>query len=209
MARSIGKYENGCVCKRRGGVLHNDKGPAAVCIDGSKYWAKNGEFHREDGPAIIKADGTRVWFNNGDIHRIDGPAIEHADGKEEWFIEGRKVTYFKFLAIVFSKYGINQFYSLLDNNSEEKLFWSNPKINIDSEGTILFLIENQPHRAEGPAIIRVDGSLAWFRYGKLHREDGPAVVRANGKTEWWCYGYEATAEDIEMLRMLKSKELIS
>lgn len=122
MARSIGKYKDGWVYKLRGGLLHNEKGPAAFCIDGEKYWAKNGVLHRDDGPAIIKADGTSVWINNGDIHRIDGPAIEHADGEKEWFIDGNKVTYFKFLAILFSKYGINQLHSLLDKSDEEICF---------------------------------------------------------------------------------------
>ena len=46
----------------------------------------------------------------------------------------------------------------------------------------------QLHREEGPAVVRVDGTLAWFQKGKRHRTDGPAVEYARGKKEWWQNG---------------------
>ena len=33
----------------------------------------------------------------------------------------------------------------------------------------------RPHRLEGPAIERTDGSKDWLVYGVRHREDGPAT----------------------------------
>ena len=47
---------------------------------------------------------------------------------------------------------------------------------------------NQLHCDEGPAIVRMDGSLAWHQNGKLHRTDGPAIEYASGKKEWWQNG---------------------
>ena len=44
---------------------------------------------------------------------------------------------------------------------------------------------NQLHCDEGPAIVRVDGTLAWYQNGKLHRTDGPAIEYASGTKEWW------------------------
>ena len=76
---------------------------------------------------------------------------------------------------------------------------------------------NQLHCDEGPAIVHVDGTLAWHQNGKLHRTDGPAieyasgtkewrqndqlhrtdgpaVVHANGIKEWWLYGVRYTEQ---------------
>ena len=38
----------------------------------------------------------------------------------------------------------------------------------------------QLHCDEGPAIVRVDGTLAWYQNGKRHRTDGPAIEYASG-----------------------------
>ena len=48
---------------------------------------------------------------------------------------------------------------------------------------------NQLHCDEGPAIVRVDGTLAWWQNGLLHRKDGPAIEYANGGKEWWHQGF--------------------
>ena len=40
--------------------------------------------------------------------------------------------------------------------------------------------KDQLHREDGPAIVRMDGSMAWYRNDLRHREVGPAVVDANG-----------------------------
>ena len=46
----------------------------------------------------------------------------------------------------------------------------------------------QLHREDGPAIVRKDGSMAWYRNDLRHREDGPAIVLANGNKEWYLNG---------------------
>ena len=45
------------------------------------------------------------------------------------------------------------------------------------------------HCEDGPAIVRVDGTLAWWQNGVLHRKDGPAIDYASGKKEWWHQGF--------------------
>lgn len=44
--------------------------------------------------------------------------------------------------------------------------------------------QGQLHRINGPALIRMDGHMVWYRNGKWHNEFGPAVIWADG-TEWW------------------------
>lgn len=49
------------------------------------------------------------------------------------------------------------------------------------------------HNETGPAVIRRDGSKAWYINGLQHREGGPAVEYDNGDKHWWYkggyYGY--------------------
>ncbi len=52
----------------------------------------------------------------------------------------------------------------------------------------LHRLDGQPHRVDGPAYIRADGTQEWWVEGKRHRLDGPAVVRADGTQEWWVEG---------------------
>jgi len=49
-----------------------------------------------------------------------------------------------------------------------------------------YLVDNKPHREDGPAVIFHDGTLYWCKHGKVHRdyEDGPAVIYADGSREW-------------------------
>jgi hypothetical protein len=44
------------------------------------------------------------------------------------------------------------------------------------------------HRKNGPAIIWINGTKAWFLNDKRHREDGPAVEYANGNKSWYVEG---------------------
>lgn len=67
------------------------------------------------------------------------------------------------------------------------------RTNID-DGWAWCLPSGDPHRIDGPAVERDDGTLEWWRDGDLHREDGPAIVTPNrpgfgsGSQEWIVNG---------------------
>lgn len=52
------------------------------------------------------------------------------------------------------------------------------------------LVTNLPcyHREDGPAVIKRDGYLAWWRFGKRHRFDGPAIVDGGYSKKWFLFG---------------------
>jgi len=58
---------------------------------------------------------------------------------------------------------------------------------IDSNGTVLWYLNYQRHREDGPAVERADGSCVWYLNGRLHREDGPAVEYADGSCLWYVH----------------------
>lgn len=45
----------------------------------------DGKMHRDDGPAAIYVNGDKYWFQNGKRHRLDGPAIEWQSGAKQWY----------------------------------------------------------------------------------------------------------------------------
>ncbi len=79
---------------------------------------------------------------------------------------------------------------------------------IDIEGNIMWKdIDGKFHREDGPAIIKTDGSYAWFFHGVIHRNGGPAIesILPNNlselytknnikhqtkKTEWFNQGFK-------------------
>ena len=77
---------------------------------------------------------------------------------------------------------------------------SSDGLKIDADGTRYWYRANQLHRengelhrADGPAIVRTDGSQEWWQRGRLHRDDGPAIVLADGTMEWWRDGNKILA----------------
>ncbi len=48
--------------------------------------------------------------------------------------------------------------------------------------------DGMPHKDDGPAVLRVDGTQKWYRHGFRHREDGPAVVEPDGTQRWYQHG---------------------
>lgn len=69
------------------------------------------------------------------------------------------------------------------------------------DGSIVFYVENPKrggfgqrdaleHRESGPALLRSNGDLFFYRYGKLHREpeEGPAVILHDGVQKWFQDG---------------------
>jgi hypothetical protein len=55
-------------------------------------------------------------------------------------------------------------------------------------GDITWELNGEPHRIDGPAIIRKNGNKEWWRFGKLHRDSSPAVELATGSTAWYKDG---------------------
>lgn len=47
---------------------------------------------------------------------------------------------------------------------------------------------NVIHRVDGPAVVFEDGAEVWCKNGLLHRDGGPAITTAQGKSGWWIEG---------------------
>jgi hypothetical protein len=68
------------------------------------------------------------------------------------------------------------------------------KVVLEGSGCTNHLLKNRItfavmlHRADGPAIIREDGTQTWFLKGKMHRADGPAFINPNGAHSWYLNG---------------------
>ena len=73
-------------------ILHREDGPAEECVNGNKFWHRNGKLHREDGPAAEYVNGDKFWHRNGMFHRKDGPAGEYTDGRKIWYLNGVGMT---------------------------------------------------------------------------------------------------------------------
>jgi hypothetical protein len=84
--------DNGTICYRVNGLLHNFDGlPAVITEGGDKYWYFKGIRHRLEGPTIERADGYTEWCTNGSLHRINGPAVSCAmTGSYEWWRHGKR-----------------------------------------------------------------------------------------------------------------------
>ena len=59
---------------------------------------------------------------------------------------------------------------------------------IRKNGSYAWYLNGVLHREDGPAVEHVNGSRAWYLNGKLHREDGPAIIRKNGSYAWYLNG---------------------
>jgi hypothetical protein len=66
---------------------------------------------------------------------------------------------------------------------------------IDSYGNVIFVLNGELHREDGPAVTLPDGTEFWLKEGSLHRTDGPAVIQSNSKKQWWIEGINYTEED--------------
>lgn len=59
-----------------------------------------------------------------------------------------------------------------------------PRISVTADGRKSYLLRDDFHREDGPAIEFANGNKHYYRYGKLHREDGPAVDNVDGYKVW-------------------------
>ena len=56
------------------------------------------------------------------------------------------------------------------------------------DGIKHWLLNDRPHRTDGPAVIEADGYKSWWLNGKCHRTDGPAIEWADGDKHWYLNG---------------------
>ena len=57
-------------------------------------------------------------------------------------------------------------------------------IEVDGQ-SICWFRNDQLHREDGPAVLKISGTREWYLNGKKHRDDGPAVEHVNGTRSWW------------------------
>jgi len=57
-----------------------------------------------------------------------------------------------------------------------------------ADGTKEWWQNGKRHRADGPAVVRVNGDKKWYKNGQRHRTGGPAIEWANGDNEWYKNG---------------------
>ena len=61
-------------------------------------------------------------------------------------------------------------------------------MEVDQWGSTYRNSLGQLHREYGAAVIRVDGTKAWYQNDQPHRTDGPAIEWGNGDKSWWLNG---------------------
>ena len=61
-------------------------------------------------------------------------------------------------------------------------------MEVDSNGTKRWYLNDKLHCKDGPAIEYPDGTKEWWLNGKLHREDGPAREWGDEHKEWYLNG---------------------
>ena len=63
-----------------------------------------------------------------------------------------------------------------------------------ADGSKQWYLNDQLHRADGPAVEWADGTKQWWLNGQRHRADGPAIEWANGTKQWWLNGQRHRAD---------------
>ena len=58
---------------------------------------------------------------------------------------------------------------------------------IREDGEVEYWKNGRKHRINGPAVI-TPYKIEWWQNGQRHRKDGPAIIYSNGMKEWWRYG---------------------
>ena len=84
----------------------------------------------------------------------------------------------------------SKFWLLNDNLHRE----DGPAIEWAS-GSKYWYLNGKRHREDGPAVELASGGKFWLLNGKQHREDGPAVERADGDKAWFLNGEKITEEE--------------
>jgi hypothetical protein len=55
------------------------------------------------------------------------------------------------------------------------------------------------HRKDGPAKIKHNGDIEYYRYSVKHRKDGPAIIHKSGAVEYYLYGQYYNIDDFNKL----------
>jgi len=87
-----------------------------------------------------------------------------------------------------------------------------PTLTTYPDGSQRWILYDQYHRLDGPAVIWADGTQYWLKNDELHRTDGPAVIHPDGSKEWWlddetysfnrfCRELKLTDEEIVFLKL--------
>ena len=63
------------------------------------------------------------------------------------------------------------------------------------DGTKSWVLGEQYHREDGPAIEWLNGAGEWYFKGKLHREGGPATYGTGVEKGWWLNGVKYSFEE--------------
>jgi len=81
---------------------------------------------------------------------------------------------------------LNSWFEISD---QEYIWYTLQGYTIDADkNRVVWYLDNEFHRADGPAVIWANGTQEWCLNGKVHRADGPAIIRANGTQVWWLNG---------------------
>ncbi len=59
---------------------------------------------------------------------------------------------------------------------------------VTSIGTLLWTLNGEPHREDGPAAVYLDGTKEWMLHGRRHRIGGPALEKSDGSMFWYKNG---------------------
>ena len=80
------------------------------------------------------------------------------------------------------------------------------EIDIYSNGSQFWWLNDKLHREDGPAAIYADGTQRWWLNGELHRADGPAIY-ADGTQRWYLNGKKLSeAEHAKAVAKLLKQE---
>ena len=83
---------------------------------------------------------------------------------------------------------------------------------------MVYYVNNEVHREDGPASVWDDGSKYWYCNGVAHREDGPAVEYGHDYSNFFVkYRYYINGEEIDpkefryrkRISKLKNKKLLA
>jgi hypothetical protein len=91
----------------------------------------------------------------------------------------------------------------IDANSERVVWRLDDQLHrtdgpaiIRASGEQVWCLKDNFHREDGPAVtFRADGYQAWFLNDKRHRVGGPAVISTDGDQKWFLNGLELTESE--------------
>lgn len=64
----------------------------------------------------------------------------------------------------------------------------------------------QLHNADGPAVVRSDGTRLWYFKGLQHNASGPAVIKPNGDLRYYYHGTKCNNAEVLDDTVKRAKE---